>query len=104
VRKLLLSTALAAAYCTIPVHANANKIDTVQDLLQVCTSDNDVEFGKCFGYMAGVVDFNVVCFPRHMTYGQLATVFVTWAQRNPQKWNEDSSHSIQAFTEAWPCK
>ncbi len=36
---------------------------------------------------------------------QLQRVFLNWAERNPQRWNEIRALGVQAaFREAWPCK
>ena len=104
-RNLLI--AALSTVCFVAPAAHADEFETVQDLLRTCSSDSNFDVGKCAGYMAAILDISGivnVCLPEHVTCGQAATVFTVWAQRNPQKWNEDRFHALQAFKEAWPCK
>jgi hypothetical protein len=100
----LLIAALSTACLIAPAHVHATKFETVQDLLRTCSSNADLDVGKCAGYIAGILDTINVCPPENATYGQMAAVFTAWAQRNPQKWNEGRLYAIEAFQEAWPCK
>jgi hypothetical protein len=108
-RKLLL-IATCCATVAAPAHADrSKKFRTVQGLLDTCTTKDgfSFSFGDCMGYLAGILDpsdGDSVCEPENVSYGQEVAVFTTWARRNPQKWNENSLHAIQAFEEAWPCK
>jgi hypothetical protein len=62
-----------------------------------------LRFGKCIGYILGVFDtisaFKVC--PPQTTQGQTKAVFIAWAHRNPQKWNELAVGGVViAFQEA----
>lgn len=53
----------------------------------------------------GMTGYERWCKPEGVTFGQMATVFLRWAERNPSEWHLHYMLGItEAFAEAWPCK
>jgi Rap1a immunity proteins len=105
----LLIAALLVACLIAPAYADT-ELYTVQGLLSECNKSRPTSLvdvighGRCVGYFEALFDlasqFNV-CPPENVTRDQMSAVFIAWAQRNPQKWNEYRlDGSIAAFQEA----
>ena len=92
-------------------------------LLERCGSEEDAFYLFCTGYVAGIADhissdksifpnvssgqywiFNDVCSPENVTVGQLAKVWIKWANEHPERLHLAASSLVtEAFAQAWPC-
>jgi Rap1a immunity proteins len=107
---------------TLNSNAQANSIE----LIEACQSyvsvespkyDEAVKGSHCFSYLAGFIDgwttlqaktevkAGNVCFPRDVSYFQLAAVYAGWAEKHPESWHLDNWNTVSiSFAEAFPCK
>ena len=75
------------------------------------TATEDIRRGShCLGYFDGfggfgnALDHKFFCLPRDATLGQLALVFVAWADRHPEKLHEVAAIcAAAALIDAFPC-
>lgn len=99
---------------------------TGNQLIARCTDNNpatrNLNLTACVSYIVGVVDEHVLyaeqiklertfhlmvpfCPPDGVTQGQIAKVFVQWANAHPEKLHESAARLAHlALSEAWPCK
>lgn len=98
-----------------PVNAQTNN-DTVQDMYQKCTGNDENERALCTGYVSGIGDYMWVigvarkdqqlglCASPSPSHGAMLQAFVVWAQHHPKLWNKESEIGVgDALRETWPC-
>lgn len=119
---LLLVAAFMAPSLAGAVTPEDFKIDTAQDLVDVCsTPPSDPSYvaaiNFCQGYMVGAFDYHVasnagpegkllVCLPKPPpTRNEAIAMFLEWAKAHPQYMSEEAVDAEFRFlTEMWPCK
>lgn len=101
--------------------AAADEDQNVQELLRMCESAADLEYGICLGVLrgvSGVMAVNCDLFRRGMverplaagefpnvSYGAMRQAFINWAQANPQSWStRGETGVIWALELAFPCQ
>ena len=124
-RTTLLTVIIAATMCVLvpaaPAHAGEAK--TVGHLRDHCTKvdlaikrranlDETFGAGECLGrirgFVAGVRVFAgndaPLCLPAALTARQAFNAFMSWAQNNPQRFDEPWARGVAAALEqAYPC-
>lgn len=67
----------------------------------------------CVNYISGVADvLTLLCLAGDHARGvkpglpraALVYEFVSWANRNPERWNESRLSGVRAFRDRWPCE
>ena len=110
------------------VHAADTVPTTGADLLNQCRAytqfspmpwgykmlDTNPSIGVCLAYMGKLIEQNTAeqghaglsyCLPRDITPGQLATIFVNYADNYPQSLTQETTHTLNDLLgRAFPCK
>ncbi len=68
-------------------------------------ADEYYKISFCIGYIEAIADSVPLCFPPNSSIGQGISIFVKYADSNPNKLHENASHLvIDALSLAYPCK
>jgi len=109
------------------VHADDTVINTGTDLHNECRAytqfspmpwgykmlDTNPSIGICLTYMGKLIEQNTAgqghtglnyCLPKDITPGQLAVIYVTYADKNPQSLPQETTHTLNDLLgRAFPC-
>lgn len=110
---------------TIQTGATADDRSTVQAMISICAEGNRerYDFGTCTGRIEGFVqgwlwarlrsahDAKLTkplesnfCPPEGLTVGQTTTIFLNWANENPEKWHWKWDRGLlTSLVESFPC-
>jgi len=112
--RILAIVAVMAMSVINPVNA---KYFSAKKLLSECETESSINRALCNGYLAGANDAHElhteldegakksICIPAGASIERLRTVFVNFANDNPEDAHLDAaSVVITAFSEAFPCK
>jgi hypothetical protein len=87
-----------------------------QKIANDCESSNNIEYGSCLGFFAGVSGWEiflqanldkhkVFCFPETITTGKLKRIFLKYTAEHPEELSNGASLCFYyAMAEAFPCK
>jgi hypothetical protein len=95
-------------------------LDSSEDLLDVCTvepthASHFESMAFCYGFFQGAIHYHgsltrgpnyapIICNTEPVSVRQVVSVFVTYAQANPQHLAEPAMDTaIRALAEQWPC-
>lgn len=105
---------LAGSMIIGAVEAEAQDSVSVNNTLPGCRgfasvhADATYRTGVCAGIIFGIDALGagvMYCPPRGATFGQMAQVVVTYADRIPARWHEPMPGIVlEALKQAWPCK
>ena len=83
-------------------------------LYRLCGSNSADQVSWCEGYLIGLADILLAIGNSGIAGGickaeydavALNRIFSIWAERHPERWNDDMAVSAQAsFREVWPCR
>jgi hypothetical protein len=96
------------------------RLDRAQELVNVCTVSTshpnyEEAYGFCVGYFTGAMHYHralakgpdrkvIVCPEHTVTRAEIISVFIAWAEENPQYLNEDPIEAVmRAAVAKWPC-
>lgn len=98
---------LALALLLIAPAAHAEFLDG-NKLYANCTSQAQVDWGDCIGYISGVFDANhgvIICPPSNTTRGQVRDMVVVFMREYPQYRSETADRIVVSVLKAaWPCR
>jgi hypothetical protein len=97
------------------------KLDQAQELVDICTVSTShpnyqEAFGFCVGYFTGAMHYHralakgpdhkaIVCPDHKVTRAEAISVFIAWANENPQYLTEEPMEAMmRAAVAKWPCK
>ena len=124
-RTKILAAAAAATLLSLqlsPASAAEGDVLTAAELVKICSvPDDDPRAdgarGFCYGFLSGAAQYHhavnsgrkgkpLFCLPQQkVTRAEGATLFVAWAQANPQHMGEAPVDALARFAVAtWPCK
>jgi Rap1a immunity proteins len=105
--------------------AQAGATQTVQQLLERCNAERGSGSNLfCLGYVGGVADMMMtnrtirkmdqldggagrsyqICQTTAATYGADQQIFINWAQKHPERWQDGSLDGVaSALRETWQC-
>jgi hypothetical protein len=98
---------------------DAYRPETTKQLLDLCTPADPPDLQAaafCMGYASGVMDYHdaatsdpgvapVVCAPDTVVPSETLQVFLAWARKNAQYWDEPPLQGLlRAASAEWPCK
>jgi hypothetical protein len=108
VTAILLSLALAA-----PAQAAADRL-TAGELMRMCSSEHDVDYGYCAGYITAVADQMLAagtaagqraCNHEGIRSQQYVDVFRSYAEIFPERMKDEAKSTVAAsFARAFPCR
>jgi Rap1a immunity proteins len=128
IRGLVISLFVAALAPTSL--AATEKKDDVQELYKMCKVRAGVSAAPpdavvCIGFLSGVAEMMIAngelaktlvddrdrrsvlkfsACTKKASFGEMLQVFLKWAQKHPEMWNEPRSvGAMEAFSEKWPC-
>ncbi|MBF0453282.1 MAG: hypothetical protein HQL72_00520 [Magnetococcales bacterium] len=100
----------------VPLHDAFGGVYTCRKVAQGCESSNNIEYGSCLGYLAGLSGWEiflqvnlekhrVFCFPEVMKTGQLKKIFLRYLEKHPEQMDSAASLCFfEAMSEAFPCR
>src|SRR5262245_12086825 len=124
---ILISLILARANAQM-LQDNTGATRTIQALYENCKSPETVQQLICMSYLSGfssmmtivatvsmddktppekqeVLKIFGLCNPDFVSNGQLRQVFINWAEKHPEQWQQEQSLGAwSALHEAWPCR
>ncbi|TNE31655.1 MAG: hypothetical protein EP349_03735 [Alphaproteobacteria bacterium] len=109
-RILLISGLAFAAFFSVPVHAKAQGYYlTAQELLQMCSSSFNTDYGYCAGYVTGVADELLgsasACHKVSVKSQQLRDITVRYIEKHPESLDQPArSVTATALAAAFPCR
>jgi len=89
---------------------------TCQKVARDCESSNNIEYGSCLGFFAGMSGWEiflqanlkkhkVFCFPEAVTPGKLKRAFLKYVGEHPEEGENGAALCFYyAISEAFPCK
>ncbi|MBF0357464.1 MAG: hypothetical protein HQL70_02580 [Magnetococcales bacterium] len=98
-----------------PKNAVSNSY-TCQKIVNYCQSENNIEYGSCLGYFAGMSSWEIflqsnsenheiICFPKKVTTGRLKKAFLKYTAQHPENLQKGASLCFYyAMSQAFPCK
>jgi hypothetical protein len=98
------------------VREAAGSTYSCQKLVNDCGSSNNIEYGSCLGYFAGLSGWEIFlqanlekhklfCFPEKMSTGRLKKIFLKYTEAHPDELQKGASLCFYyAMLEAYPCK
>lgn len=108
VTAIFLSLALAA-----PAQAAADRL-TAGELMRMCSSEHDVDYGYCAGYITAVADQMLAagtatgqraCNHEGIRSQQYVDVFRSYAEIFPERMKDEAESTVAAsFARAFPCR
>jgi hypothetical protein len=117
-----IAALLLAAF---PIPSKSVELETtIRQLYQLCKSESAENRSFCSGFIAGVSrmmianqfiaqrmkseeDQKVVwelSMCDQIAYADEVRAFVSWAEKNPENWNQSAVVAFMALRERWPCK
>ena len=109
-RLLLISGFVLAASFSAPEKAQAESYYlTAQELLQMCGSSFNTDYGYCAGYVTGVADellgSAASCHKVSVKSQQLRDITVRYMEKHPESLNRPArSVTAAALAGAFPCR
>lgn len=109
-RFLLISGFTLAAFFSTAEHAKAQSYYlTAQELLQMCNSNFNTDYGYCAGYVTGVADELLgsasACHKVSVKSQQLRDITVRYIDKHPESLNRPArSVTAAALAAAFPCR
>jgi|HubBroStandDraft_3_1064219.scaffolds.fasta_scaffold193116_1 hypothetical protein len=112
--------ALLALLIAAPANAAA-KLDTVQDLMQMCRSDNTIaeatDKAICLGWIGGATDvmfalghklpgtpWAACASGKFVSFAAMRQAFLNWADQHPKLWTAPALAGLAlAIRSTWPC-
>jgi hypothetical protein len=98
-----------------PQYALSNTY-SCQKIVSDCQSENNIEYGSCLGYFAGMSSWEIflqansenhkiICFPKRVTTGKLKKAFLNYAEQHPENLQKGASFCFYyAMSQAFPCR
>ena len=110
-KRLLLISGFALAACLyLPQQAKAQGYYlTAQELLQMCGSSFNTDYGYCAGYVTGVADELLgsasACHKTSVKSQQLRDITVRYIEKHPESLTRPArSVTAEALAAAFPCR
>lgn len=113
IRFLLASAMSLSAFHMASGREAASWSTDGRDLLEKCTSSNDVVVHACGEYLLGVMDgviaalpadSQLICPPASISFFNLESAFSNWAQRNPNLLSQSRLRAaVSALSTTFPC-
>lgn len=108
----LFALAVLTALLLAPQTArSANERLTAQELVKMCNSTSDVDYGFCGGYVTAIADAmsktpkTGACHHAHVKSQQYIEIFRSYAEIFPEKMQGDAKARVAAaLARAFPCR
>jgi len=107
---LLISGFALAALCAAPESVKAQSYYlTGKELLQMCGSNFNTDYGYCAGYVTGVADEllggNIACHRVTVKSQQLRDITVRYMEKHPESLKQPARRvTAAALAAAFPCR
>ncbi len=109
----LVTAALLSLSMPAPAQSAADRL-TAGELMRMCSSEHDVDYGYCAGYITAVADQMLAtgtaagqraCNHAGIRSQQYVDVFRSFAEIFPERMNEEAEPAVAAsFARAFPCR
>ena len=113
---LLLSLTLSSLFLHVGNgYAEKNEY-TCRKIVDDCESSNNIEYGSCLGYLAGLSGWEIFlqvnmknhrlfCFPKGVTMGKIKKIFLNYTMEHPEELDDGASLCFyKAISQAYPCQ
>lgn len=112
-RTPLLSALFLLLAMATPAQAAADRL-TAGELMRMCSSEHDVDYGYCAGYITAVADQMLAagtaagqhaCNHEGIRSQQYVDVFRSYAEIFPERMKDEAEATVAAsFARAFPCR